>query len=183
MTVSQDSPYWELYYQQEGRCKWCRETFSMAELTKDHFLPKRNGHPILVYQQGEVKKIANCVLACGRCNSFKGHSRLKEFEAKVRNKMTKKRLSESDWEYYQRILKSIEEARANNEATLHNKALQKAKTLDLRSSFLSDPDPGTRVCPQTSIWTAPRGAMEATGAFQVAFLLQIWRNIKNRLKS
>ena len=68
----------ERYYKQQGsRCYYCRESVDFSQITRDHILPRKDGH----------KLNGNSVFACRKCNGYKGHKTLEEFREMMLNRL------------------------------------------------------------------------------------------------
>ncbi len=53
------------YAVQGGRCWWCRQTFALENMTRDHLIPR---------SKGGDPDWPNIVLACAPCNERRGNS-------------------------------------------------------------------------------------------------------------
>lgn len=122
MTIKPDGHYNDLYLQQGGRCRWCKQVLPPNSLHRDHVLPRSKGYYILDYVENNTRKLANVVLSCRKCNSIKSDLSLDEFEADVR-----KRMAGGDFWRWKVMLESISEAKEQQLEELHIRMIESAK--------------------------------------------------------
>lgn len=68
------SPELEARYKKQGSCcYYCRSKIPFTYITRDHVLPKSQGHHLN----------DNSVFACYKCNTAKGHLSLEDFKAVI----------------------------------------------------------------------------------------------------
>jgi 5-methylcytosine-specific restriction endonuclease McrA len=75
--------------QQGGICYYCEEPLSIRASTRDHFLPRKDGHTLK----------NNTVFACGYCNHLKGCDSIDEFRKKIISRICRilQKVVEQQW--------------------------------------------------------------------------------------